>query len=154
MAEINFEPVEDTVKTNFLFQYYTNESGYKNAIQTDYRHAVITPGQSSFKIMVKDGYDQFAFLGFLEYLFEGAPHFYIPYDYDVAFAGYRIYTINDYVLYAGDFYPSLEVDHRSGFWQHVFYRSDTSFAYFRILLILGALCAAIYIIILLVKRRK
>ena len=171
LAQVCFDPVESPVETNFIFQYYNEES-----LMSDSRHVFITPGQTSVDIVVSDGYDQFALVGFSDKLSAfgvRSPNIYM-YDSNsrerlfpsgVFIAGAnalipssrRIFDwlnisieINDradYGLHCMGHSGYLYVDHRTGFWQHLIYNNINSIAYVRIIMLLLGLVYLVYLIV-------
>ena len=158
LAQIYFDPAETEVETNFLFQYYTDAKKTGDALIADYRHVVIEPGQTSVNIIVKDGYDQFAFLGFVDQLArERVKLQQLTQTSLVSLPNTRLADIllgTDYVdinehtrYYLDDRYSSsgeLQVDHRQGFLQHIIYRADNVFDWFNCVFLVVILLGAAY----------
>jgi hypothetical protein len=124
---------------------------------SDSRHVFITPGQTSVDIVVSDGHDQFALVGFSDKL--SAFGVRSPYKYMLYPNSRRIFNwlnmnesieINDradYTLHGKAYSGYLYVDHRTGFWQHLIYNNINSIAYVRIIMLLLGL---VYLVCLIV----
>jgi hypothetical protein len=152
LAQVCFDPVESPVETNFIFQYYNEES-----LMSDSQHVFITPGQTSVDIVVSDGYDQFALVGFSDKLSAfgvRSPYKYMLYD-SISRRIFNWLNINesieindraDYTLHGKAYSGYLYVDHRTGFWQHLIYNNINSIAYFRIMLLFVLVCLFFWIV--------
>lgn len=156
LAEISFEPVEETLLTTLLFQYYTDAEDTKDAYKTDYAYVAISPGQNKLQLLIEEAYDQFALVGFIE-----EPIF------DLAVNNSERLTLMANVQFSNEnevsdhatlcvhkrgSYSYLLVDHREGFWQKVFYSKYTNdFDWMTTILIsipvLGLLVLAVWFLI-------
>jgi hypothetical protein len=160
IADIYFEPISQSITTNLLFQYYTNNEVTRHAYKSDCRNIHIEPGQTYVRVYVEDAYDQFAFIGFMEEypmnMLKDNSNRYLLMNLkrNALLLGSKI-ELNDYSVYFKGFTDEfLRVDHRVGFWQKVFYSKYNNNLCWISITMIGLVPVALLILLVLFLRRK